>query len=155
MKKLWRFIGVISYWLTLPLLFLYLRRDERTRVLLVHDDKILVVKGWLSSGKWGLPGGGVKRGEKAAEAAVRELKEETSIDLPQHALKEIGKFNHRQNGLMFEYVLFIGRPDKELHARPVQPEIVEAKWVDISKLNKRNSRETVMVALEQLRLSVK
>lgn len=46
-------------------------RDERPRVLM------LLPRG---SDDWGLPGGGVEDGETFAEAAVREVREETGVD---------------------------------------------------------------------------
>ena len=48
--------------------------DQNQRMLLVrqhHDDKDI----------WMVPGGGIEEGESAAEAAIREVKEETDLDI--------------------------------------------------------------------------
>ena len=48
--------------------------DEKDRMLLVrqhHEDKDI----------WMVPGGGIEEGESAREAAVREVKEETGLDI--------------------------------------------------------------------------
>jgi ADP-ribose pyrophosphatase YjhB (NUDIX family) len=48
--------------------------DEENRMLLVkqhHEDKDI----------WMVPGGGIEEGENSAEAAVREVKEETGLDI--------------------------------------------------------------------------
>ncbi len=80
MQKLWVLSGRIAYWLSWPLLFLYLQRSERTRVLVVCGDEVLVVRGWLGNGRWCLPGGGIHRNELPKDGAVRELMEETGIE---------------------------------------------------------------------------
>jgi 8-oxo-dGTP pyrophosphatase MutT (NUDIX family) len=46
--------------------------DERGRVLLVHR---------VDNDRWALPGGQVEVGERVAETVVREVREETGIDV--------------------------------------------------------------------------
>jgi 8-oxo-dGTP pyrophosphatase MutT (NUDIX family) len=50
--------------------------DASGRVLLFHVETEEVPGGW-----WELPGGGIDPGESYQEAAVREIKEETGLDL--------------------------------------------------------------------------
>jgi len=50
---------------------------------------ILMLRHHYGSQNWSLPGGGVKRGEDAEAAALRELKEEVGIDAEQLRLVEV------------------------------------------------------------------
>lgn len=55
----------------------------------VKDKQLLLVKDkWIK--KWGLPGGGLKKGEKPEEALIREFKEETGYIISSN-IKEIFK----------------------------------------------------------------
>lgn len=55
--------------------------DEKARVLLVQRSKA------PDSGHWSLPGGRVELGESVREAAVREVREETRLELEERALR--------------------------------------------------------------------
>ena len=54
----------------------------RVAVVLMDGDRILLVK-HSKGGKeyWVLPGGGVEEGESLADTAVREIKEETNLEI--------------------------------------------------------------------------
>ncbi len=58
--------------------------------LIVHEDKIMLIKR-SDNGLWAVPGGLVEVGETLAEAAIRELWEETGISA--QVTKLIGIFN--------------------------------------------------------------
>lgn len=72
-------MGKMAFWVSWPFLFMYLFTSKRTRILVVSEGDVLVVKGWLGDGGWGLPGGGLHYKEDPAEGAVRELEEETGV----------------------------------------------------------------------------
>lgn len=52
---------------------------QRARVVVLNEyNQVLLVKGFVGRG-WSLPGGGIEKAETPAQAAVRELHEETGI----------------------------------------------------------------------------
>jgi ADP-ribose pyrophosphatase YjhB (NUDIX family) len=57
-------------------------------VVVWREDKILLVKrkNPPAEGQWGLPGGKQQLGETIMEAAVREVREETGIDIAPHGI---------------------------------------------------------------------
>ena len=65
------------------------------RAAIVRDNKILLVKE-ISDGKWSMPGGWADVGDKPAEAAEREAKEESGFEVK--ARKVIGVFDANRNG---------------------------------------------------------
>ena len=126
-----RWLGVAAFWLSWPVLWVYFRRGERTRVLVRCGDEVLLVKSWLGDGRWILPGGGLHRGEDPRSGAVRELREETGISLRPDRLQPLGKNIYRDKGFHFPCHYFV----VELHERPPlilqRHEIAEARWADL------------------------
>ncbi|ASR00797.1 RNase adapter RapZ [Streptomyces sp. 11-1-2] len=68
-------------------------------------DVLLIERGWPPhEGAWALPGGHVDRGETAIEAAVRELAEETGVQVLASDLREIGVFDRPDRDPRGRYV---------------------------------------------------
>ena len=66
------------------------------RVLLIRDGRVLLVRHWYAPGVMMLPGGGIKRGEKAEDAARREIREETGFELDK--LELLGEYEGNYPG---------------------------------------------------------
>lgn len=100
-------------------------------LLALNDTgEVLLVRHSYGSGKWTLPGGGLKRGEQPALAMQREIAEELGCTVQQ--LTELG-INHRTlHGAPCASHIFsarlIGQPD------PDWREIVEARFFPLSAL---------------------
>lgn len=134
-KKVLQRMGVIAFWLAWPLWYIYFKNShERSRVLVVYGDEILLVKGWLGTNKWGLPGGGAHKGELPVASAVRELREEVGYLAAETALRGLGSKRHSSYGLRYRAHYFV----LELAEQPVLKvrmlEISEARWFQTKQI---------------------
>ncbi len=97
---------------------------------------------------WQMPQGGVDEGENYFEAALRELKEETSIEnvsllkeldgyisyeLPDYLLGIIWKGKYKGQNQKWYIMRFNGN-DNEINIKTKKPEFFEWKWIDIKDL---------------------
>lgn len=144
MRGLWVLIGKVLFWLAwLPQLVVF-RRQKRTRVLVSCEGEILVVKGWMSEGKYSLPGGGLKFGEEPVSGAIRELREETGIELTKEDLSGGQLAIQDAHKLRFEYHQYFAKQKTKPQTTPQKLEIVEVAWKRPSELNERNAEPHVL-----------
>ena len=118
-------------------------------VVLNKENKVFVAKR-LDNPKnyWQMPQGGVDEGEKNYDAAIRELKEETSIEnvkllkeiegnisyeLPDYLLGIIWKGRYKGQTQKWYIVRFDGK-DNEIDIKTKKPEFFEWKWIDVNDL---------------------
>jgi len=148
MQRLWTWLGIALFWLGWPVFWVFLPWSERTRVLLVHDNKVLVVRGWIGNGRWGLPGGGVHRGEDHLRGVLRELAEETGICLPAFRLKFLLHNTYRDMGFRFPCYYYVAELDEPTPVRRQRAELSSLEWVEYSKLNRGNANADILEALQ-------
>ena len=106
--------------------------------MVVRGAKILLVRNWLGSQRWTLPGGGLQRGEAVADAARRELAEELGLNVAAKAVKTPGSVVNREDGLRYRVELCaIHLPD----VVPAKPnfEILAVEWFDRKLLPENRS----------------
>jgi ADP-ribose pyrophosphatase YjhB (NUDIX family) len=116
-------------------------------VLVVHEDKVLLGKRNKTNayGKWVIPGGGVDFGESLEQAAIRELKEETNIDITNLSFlrfKEIIFPDHDYHRIVFFYK---AKPTSfDLIARDDLDKVQFFTKKELTKLNLVDSAEVIL-----------
>ena len=120
-------------------------------VLLNNENKVFVAKR-IDNPKnfWQMPQGGINEGEDYYEAALRELKEETSVIsiehikeidkkltyiLPNHLIGIIWKGKFKGQIQKWFIMRFVGN-DSEININTKKPEFLDWKWIDLEDLPK-------------------
>ena len=120
-------------------------------VLLNNKNKVFVAKR-IDNPKnfWQMPQGGVDGVENYYEAALRELKEETSVKsveliqeidkkltyiLPNHLIGIIWKGRFKGQIQKWFVMRFIGN-ESEINIKTKKPEFLDWKWIDLEDLTK-------------------
>lgn len=134
MNKILQFVGQLVFWAGWPFIYMVVQGSQRTRIVVVVDGQVLVIKSWLGNGYWGLPGGGIKRRETAPTAAARELREEIGLVVPPEQLQHFDSRLLRENGLSYQMECFsLVLPSKpDLHLQRL--EIAEVNWLPLSEI---------------------
>lgn len=148
MRRILERIGVVVFFLAWPAFFVYLRRSERTRIVIADGSKILVTRNWISDGKWSLPGGGLHRGEPIVAGAQRELLEETGIALESRQLRFIGKQAYRAYGHGFVFHIFTAQAVETSDLRRQKHEVSRMEWIEYRELNVDNAAQDTLLALD-------
>lgn len=97
----------------------------------------MLVKSWLGSGKWILPGGGVHKGEDVVAAALREVEEETALRLVPTQLEPITEGVADEHGLRFYYSSFVVCLPRRVQLVKQDEELSEAAWLPLESLGTR------------------
>ena len=87
------------------------KRKIRVQIAIVKDNQLLLLHHIMpeyNKAFWGMPGGGVEEGESERQAAVREARQETCLDIE---LEDFRYAYETENNLFYDRVVtFIGYP---------------------------------------------
>lgn len=119
-------------------------RDDQGRILLIHK---------IDNDKWALPGGGHDAGESIAETAVREVREETGVDIeitgivglytnPNHVMKYDDGEVRQQFSICFRARQIGGS------AREDGTETKEVRWVPTDQLDNLNIHPSMRLRID-------
>ena len=120
-------------------------------VVLNEENKVFVAKR-IDNPKnfWQMPQGGIDEGENYYEAAIRELKEETSVVsvkfiqeidkkltyiLPDHLIGIIWRGRYKGQIQKWFVMRFVGK-ETEININTKKPEFLDWKWVNLDDLPK-------------------
>jgi 8-oxo-dGTP diphosphatase len=108
---------------------------------IVQDGKVLMIKENKATvkNKWNFPSGHVEKGEDILEAACREVKEETGLDVKLTHTTGIYNFisSTDHQVILFHFIAQITGGVLSLQ----EEEIADSKWVNLSNLNSFKDEE--------------
>ena len=131
-KIFWFFVNPVRkvYW------FIFRPKTQGVKCLVENNSKFLFVKLNYAHHKWTTPGGGVKRGESFLKAAIREVKEETGIDVIN--ITRIGSYESRREYKKDIVEVFWANSDR-LETKIDQIEIERTIWFERVEIPKDRS----------------
>ena len=101
------------------------------RALIVEHGAVLLVRHRAGRRPWSLPGGGVKGGERLVDAAAREAREETGVEVQiTHLHGVFDNFHHNTTNCI---TLFVAVPLSKPHIR-YSLEIAEVRYFPFDAL---------------------
>lgn len=119
--------------------------NEKREILLLHQN----------AGHWGLPKGHVKQGETEEQTAIREVKEETNIDVVINTEYRYSIVYNPKEDVEKEVVYFVAKNTSN-DINPQLEEVQEVKWLDIDNaintISYDNSRELLKKVKKDLNL---
>lgn len=105
--------------------------EKSCGAIIFNEDKVLVVK--QTSGFYGFPKGHVEIGETEKETAIREVKEETGLDIKIISDKRYTQSYIVKENVHKDVVFFIAKLENNNEKRQVE-EIEEILWIDINEV---------------------
>ncbi len=120
---------------------------KAVRCYLIKDNEVVVTKykkGNKKEGYYDIPGGKIEEGEIPKQTAIREMKEETGIEIQNLKYKGIMTIEYPDR--MFIFDTFI---TKEYEGEPQEFEENTSEWIDIDELLKKEKILSNIILLDK------
>lgn len=109
-------------------------------VFLINENEELLLEKRSDNGMYSIPGGALDMGEKVKEGALRELKEETGIELDD--LKFVGILSGEESRMIYPNsdityytdVCFFARVSKDIKIKPLDNESSDIRFYKLSEV---------------------
>jgi len=126
-------VNKLLFYLLWPFIWFYAPLTRRVRVIIIKDNKVLLVKNLLGPGSWQFPGGGIKFSESVKSAGARELREELSVDITNIRELHDGFMVCRQYGLVYRLNFVSAELDTDFEIVN-NHEIIDFAWLEVNDL---------------------
>ena len=115
-------------------------------------DKVILVLNRLSyqkgENKWGLPKGHIEKNEKINICAMREIKEETGLDLKLLSYHRCIKINNSY------YFVIVLNTNKEISLKAIdEDEIIFTKWFNLEQIKNLNKNYDTRLVFKESKLN--
>ena len=113
--------------------FLFRPHEYSAKVMLLHEEQLLLIKHTYGRENWSLPGGGSKSNEAPEETAAREVLEELSITLTTSELIPLGSLVSRKAYKYDHVSMYVAKVNNK-GVNPDPFEIKEVRWFALDAL---------------------
>ena len=120
---------------------------KAVRCYLIKDNEVVVTKykkGNKKEGYYDIPGGKIEEGESPKQTAIREMKEETGIEIQNLKYKGIMTIEYPDRLFIFDTFL-----TKEYEGEPQEFEENTSEWIDIDELLKKEKILSNIILLDK------
>ena len=130
-----------------------IKEEKSCGCIIINENKVLLVK--QTKGHWGFPKGHVEQGETEVQTAIREVKEETNIDVEVKEDKRYEEEYYPEENIKKQVVYFLAK-NITTNIIPQQSEILEIKWVPLNEaenvITYENSKNIIRKVINDLNL---
>ena len=128
-----------------------MKYEKSCGAIIVEDNKVLLIK--QIAGHWGFPKGHTEKGENEVQTALREIKEETNLDVKiNEKYRYVERYSPKE-GVEKEVVIFVAEKLGG-ETKPQEEEIQKIEWLDyndaLKKLTYNTSRRILKKAWNDL-----
>ena len=130
-----------------------MKYEKSCGAIVIEDGKVLLVK--HNAGHWDFPKGHVEEGETEFETAIREVKEETNIDIKiEKENRYISEYSPKED-VMKTVIYFLGEKIGG-EDKPQIEEVSDVEWVDVNKpverITHQRSKDIMMQVIKDMNL---
>lgn len=108
-----------------------MKKEKSCGCIIIENNKVLLIH--QTKGHWGFPKGHIEENETEFDTALREVKEETNLDVEINIEKRYTEKYITDTGVEKEVVLFIAKKvGGEIKAQ--ESEVKNIKWIPIEEV---------------------
>ena len=104
-----------------------MKKEKSCGCIIIKDDEVLLIK--HNKGHWDFPKGHMEEGETEKQTAVREVKEETNMDVEIISeQKYIASYIIQDKQVDKEVIFYLAKP-LSLEIKPQETEVSIVEWI--------------------------
>ncbi|NCN45013.1 MAG: hypothetical protein COU63_00345 [Candidatus Pacebacteria bacterium CG10_big_fil_rev_8_21_14_0_10_36_11] len=126
-----------------------------TSIALIKDGKILLAKRGIEPkfGEWDILGGFIEAGESCEEAVIREMKEETGLDVEiKEFLGSVWDIYNERPSIPFLYLVEAKDPEQKPIA---QDDVADLQWFSLKEIPQKLAFRNVEIIIEKVKKYLK
>ncbi len=129
-----------------------MKQEKSCGAIVIDNDKVLVVK--HNAGHISFPKGHVEEGETERETAIREVKEETGIDIEVDTNYRYTTSYCPKEGVMKDVIFFLGKVIGG-EPKPQEKEVSEVKFIPFDEAENSFTHEDTKEIFRQVLKDIK